>query len=66
MDICCHRHISFRINRHPPSDEDFILSYTLHIELPLRGKGLPCNPCCAAPFGTYLHFYFFGTVNPKL
>ena len=26
MDICCHRHISFCINRHPPSDEDFILS----------------------------------------
>ena len=25
-DICCHRHISFCINRHPPSDEDFILS----------------------------------------
>ena len=24
--ICCHRHISFCINRHPPSDEDFILS----------------------------------------
>ena len=26
VDICCHRHISFCINRHPPSDEDFILS----------------------------------------
>ena len=32
MDICCHRHISFCINRHPPSDEDFILSYTLLIK----------------------------------
>ena len=24
--LCCHRHISFCINLHPPSDEDFILS----------------------------------------
>ena len=26
VDICCHRHISFCIKRHPNSDEDFILS----------------------------------------
>ena len=26
VDTCCHRHISFCINLHPPSDEDFILS----------------------------------------
>ena len=25
MDICCHRNICFCINRHPPSDEDFII-----------------------------------------
>ena len=26
VDICCHRHISCCINRHPPSDEHCILS----------------------------------------
>ena len=26
IDVCCHRHIPFCINRHPPSDEDFISS----------------------------------------
>ena len=32
MDIYCHRHISFCIIRHLPSDEDFILSQTLLIK----------------------------------
>ena len=26
MDICCHRHISFCVDRYPSSIEDFILS----------------------------------------